>query len=128
MQRACDSCGQQYETKRATSRFCGERCKKRAQRGHVIDMRDTRPATPVVTGLTAATRSELEEAGRAETALGQAALALAARIESGADTGSAVASLTREGRATLEAATANAARAASPLDELRSRRAKRLGA
>jgi hypothetical protein len=73
-----------------------------------------------------AVRRELDVAGRGASALGQAALLLAERIDAGTDTGSVVAALSRELRATLEAAT----RAASPrrpdrVDELRQRRQRR---
>ncbi len=101
MKRTCESCGGPYEAVRATARFCSERCRKRAQRGHVIDL----PA-PVVSGapdtaLSARVAAELTEAGRLDTSLGQGALVLARRIEEGRDTGTAVAALMRELRAVL---------------------------
>jgi hypothetical protein len=65
--------------------------------------------------------TELEQAGRAETYLGAAALALADRI----DQSTAVmgfAALVKELRVTMEAATAGARATADPVDELRARR------
>ena len=79
---------------------------------------------PVTAGSVAnLTRSELETAGRLETALGQSALAIAVRIDA-ADTeaGSAMAALVREHRAALAEALKGAYAVANPLDELRARR------
>ena len=71
-------------------------------------------------------RAELEGVGRLETSLGQAALVLAQRIEGVRESGSAVASLTREMRATLVEATRGAkaqeSRLESYRDELAARR------
>ena len=123
MQRQCEACGATYEAKRSTSRFCpGSTCRSRARRGAKVSQ--LRPDAPEA-GLVAAVRRELVDADRLETALGQAAVGLAERITSGADTGSAVASLTRELRVTLEAATAGARVAASPLAQMRDELAER---
>ena len=77
-------------------------------------------------GLSDAVRAELMEAGRLETSLGQAALVLAVRVEGGRDTGAAIASLTREMRATLleavKGAKAQSSRLESYRDELAARR------
>jgi hypothetical protein len=77
----------------------------------------------------ASTLQELVSAGRESTALGQAALLLAYRIErSQMDTGAGVASLVKQHGATLAEALKGATQAKSGLDELRSRRdAKRAG-
>lgn len=72
-------------------------------------------------------QAELDAAGRADTYLGAAALALADRI----DQSTAVmgfAALVKELRATMDAALAGVKKVADPLDELRARRdAKRTG-
>ena len=68
---------------------------------------------------------ELEEAGRLETALGQATLTLARRIDANRDTGSAMASLSRELRVTLEQAVAGARVPTSPLARMRDELAER---
>jgi len=68
-----------------------------------------------------AVRAELEAAGRVDTYLGRAALALAVRI----DYSTAVmgfAALVKELRATMQAATEGVVVAADPIDELRARR------
>ena len=120
--RSCDVCAAPYEAARATSKFCGATCRQRAQRGHTGDV----PHEPT-SGTIAAVRAELEAAGRLETHLGQAALALAGRIDS-ATAVMGFAALVKELRATMEAALANVREAADPVDELRSRRdAKRAG-
>jgi hypothetical protein len=77
--------------------------------------------------LAAATQAELDRAGRLGSAVGQAALALARRIDaSQGETGSALAALVREHRATLAEAVKDAEVAADPLDELRNRRERKL--
>lgn len=81
--------------------------------------------------LTLATKAELERAGRVDCSAGQAALALAGRIDRSAfsaETGTAVASMVRELRASLAAATADVAPAADPVDELRERREQKRAA
>jgi hypothetical protein len=66
--------------------------------------------------------AELQAAGRADTALGQQALALAERVNNPRDTGSAIAALSKELRAVMVEALKGAEVAADPLDELRARR------
>ncbi len=70
-----------------------------------------------------ATLAQLVEAGREDTTLGVTALALAGRIDSGQDSGSALAALAKQLESTLESATKGANVVASPMDELRARRA-----
>lgn len=75
--------------------------------------------------MAAAVARELEAVGRLDSVLGQVALLLAGRIDVGVETGSGMASLTRELRATMQAATAGAAgvdRLGELRDDLRSRR------
>jgi hypothetical protein len=70
---------------------------------------------------------ELADAGRLESSLGQQALMLAERIGvSRMDTGSSVASMSRELREVMVRALEGAKVAADPLDELKSRRDRRL--
>jgi hypothetical protein len=68
------------------------------------------------------TARELEDAGRLDTVFGQAALVLARRIESPMETGSSIASMTKQLRETMVDALKGAAVAADPLDEIRARR------
>ncbi len=96
MNRECDACGTEYEAQRKTSQYCSTRCRMRASR---------RPETAVAAeapdgdGLLNALRCELAAAGRLETALGQQAIALAVKLASPFDTGSAMAAVSRELRA-----------------------------
>lgn len=72
--------------------------------------------------LSKATLAALEEAGRTDTPAGRAALLLARRLDmTTADTGSSIAALVREHRATLAAALANA-QTGDRVDELKERR------
>lgn len=77
--------------------------------------------------LAAATRATLDEAGRADSPAGVSALLLAAKLDLGGDTGSAMAALAKQHLAALEEALKDAPRAEDRVDELRARRAKRLG-
>lgn len=103
MQRACESCGETFEARRSDRMYCGERCKKRAQRGHKAGTVVPLPSGTVGTAssLVEAVRAELEEADRLESWLGQQALTLATRIAAGQDTGSGLAALNREFRSTM---------------------------
>jgi hypothetical protein len=77
--------------------------------------------------LTAATLTELEDADMATSSLGQAALLLARRLDTPTmDTGSSIAALVREHRATLTAAVGAGTRAVDPLDQLAMQRRLRL--
>src|ERR1044072_6203140 len=100
MTRACDVCGKSYEAQRASSRYCSSSCRARKAQGATV--REMRPPAESASesGVVAATRRELEAAGRLDSALGQAALVLARRVESDRDTGSAAAALVKEWRAT----------------------------
>lgn len=130
MTRACAWCGHTFEAKRPTAKFCSSNCRAKSSNA---SKRAPRPAPaevppvplPVASGLVAAVRAELEAAERDATALGAQALALAARIDTGADTGSAIAALSKELRAVMDSALAGAAKAADKLDELSERRKRK---
>lgn len=130
MQRPCDQCGKSYDAKRPNSRFCGDGCRQRHKRTPELAVTSLPvSAEPTATGTVhAATLTELEAAGRSTTALGTAALALAARIDLGADTGSALASAVKALGETLTAATKGAQVARTQLDEVRARRDAKRGA
>jgi ubiquinone biosynthesis protein COQ9 len=80
---------------------------------------EPRPGGEVFT----AALEQLTEAGRESTTLGKMALALAARLDANQDSGGAMASMAKQLEATLESATKGANVVASPMDELRARRA-----
>ena len=129
MQRKCASCGRSYVAARPNSKFCGDTCRKRAQRSPKRST--TKPVEPILsipTGLGSVTARELDAADRLDTVLGQAALVLARRIESPMETGSSIASMTKQLRETLADALKGAQQVADPLDEIRARRdSKRAG-
>lgn len=131
MSRACDSCGSLYEPLRRTSRYCSGKCRKRAQRSGLAKPQTAdRPSAPAASGsLHAAVLAELKDASKDTAALGQACLALARRIDGGAsESGSAIAALTRELRASLESALKVPTGSGDLLDELARKRQERLAA
>jgi hypothetical protein len=118
MRKACAFCGDGFAAQRSTAKYCSRKCNVAASKAR------TRPvlaSAAGVAGTVASVQAELEAAGRADTYLGSAALALAERI----DRSTAVmgfAALVKELRSTMAAALAGAAVAADPLDELAARR------
>lgn len=127
MDRPCDVCGSVYDAKRPNSKYCGDTCRKRAQRGSVPADEQVPTLVPELEAgpVESALLGELTEVERAATALGQAALALARRVDIGRDTGAGLASLVKQLEATAKAATANVKSAASPLDQMRDELAER---
>ena len=125
MSRECVICGKPFEAVRHQARYCGPNCRKRAQRGAAgVQKLPKVPAAAVENaGLVDSVTAELVSVGRLNTALGQAALALATRMEtSTVDTGAGLASMSRELRAVMAQAMGGAAAGADPIDELRTRR------
>lgn len=123
MQKQCASCGRPFEAKRQAAKFCGDTCRKRAQRGpaQLSAVPDVDPPEDPVGGkLTKATTAELEAAGRLESALGVAALTIAQRIDGFGlmDTGAGVAALIKEHRAALAEAVKDAEQTADALDQI----------
>lgn len=118
----CASCGRTLEGGTKRRRYCDDRCRQRAKRGATIRALDSEAPGSVV----AATRAALEAVGRLDTPAGAAALVLAERLDRGGDTGSAVAALVRELRATLAESTADAPVEDSALEGLRRTRYERL--
>jgi hypothetical protein len=131
VQQTCEACGGSFEPKNTLGRYCKRadcvraraRDRKRRQLGMVVPMRPSEQGAD--SALVAAVRAELDDAGRTGSVLGQQALHIATRLEAGEALGSAVASLHKELRATMEAAL-KTAEVAGPVDELRRKRAERL--
>ena len=126
MRRSCDHCGVEYEAKTARSKYHATKCRVAAgeARRHapVVEFprrEDDRPG-----GLVASVRATLDAVDRANSPLGQSALLLAAQVEAGGHTGSALAALNRELRATLAEASRGTVRSsvAQMRDELAERR------
>jgi len=132
MDRECDACGRSYVARRATSRFCGGTCQKRAERARAAGTplravpHDDLGAAP--SELVQAVTRELEAVGRLGSVAGQIALVLARRIGSRRETGAATASLARELSTTMDKALGGVAQAADPLDEIRARRDRKRSA
>lgn len=109
MDRECESCGNTFTAKTARHRFCKSTCRVAAHRspaktGRAAATKDAEapPRTRGATGpptqhpgsLTASVAAELTDLEAIDTVRGRAALALAYRIESPLETGSAAASMT----------------------------------
>ena len=140
----CATCGDEFDARRSTARFCSDKCRVRAHRAKgprlpaEVKIAAARPApaaapAPAPDGepptVEEAVRRELDKAERTGTVFGQAALVLARRLDQPAmDTGSAVSSLVKQLSATLEQALAGVESAGDQVDELRARRDRKLGA
>lgn len=133
MKRSCEACGGEYEAIRNTARYCGERCRKRGQRGHRVKPPRRAAEQPVsaspspspseveVGGVAVVVRETLAAVNRDGTYLGALAVSLAARIdESTAAMG--LAPLAQQLRSTMDAALEGTGQVADALDELRARR------
>lgn len=118
MTRACDVCGAPFVAQRSTARYCGATCRQRSRRG----ARVTRLRLPREGGVAGAVHAELVDAGMLDHWRGQLALLLARMLEDMPPTmGSAIASLSKELRATLTEAQTAAPRKPDTLDEIRAR-------
>jgi hypothetical protein len=123
----CQVCSKEFETKSTRAKFCGSTCRSRGHRsGTSASVEPIRPPVDpdAVAPLLAATRSELEAAGVAETALGQQAIELARRMSDPRAMGLSVAPISKELRSVMAEAMKDAP-VASGLDELRARRARK---
>jgi len=124
MQRNCAVCDVPFEAQRYQAKYCGDTCRKRAQRGGIAGKTES-VAPPVdrkVAGLIDAVTAELEAAGKANSVAGQHALELASRIVNAPGMNTGVAALSKQLQAVLAEALRGATHAANPLDELRARR------
>jgi hypothetical protein len=127
--RACVKCGGPLplQSGRGRRRI---RCESCAPSRNPTAVRPTLAQLPIGgESLLDATTSELRAAGMETSALGQAALLLARRIEDGQDGGAAVASMVKQWQDTMGRATAGVEPAAVPLaDQLKARRDARRNA
>ena len=127
------ACGAEFDARNPRAKYCSDRCRKRAQRGggEVVALpmpAHDEPEPERGGGVERTTRAALTEAGRIETPMGQACLALARRIDfPGPDTGSALAALVARLESSLAVATRGAGATSAPnalRDELAARRAQ----
>lgn len=140
MQVTCEcGCGKVFEGQRRSARFASATCRKRASRapkqsaGQVVGTREPRaevagtptlfaePESPPTSEFEAATRRELAAVGQADSMLGQQVLIVARRMSSGAETGSALATLSKE-HSRLMGVLGAGARHVDPVDEVSRRR------
>ncbi len=122
---ACAVCGKQFEASSPRAKYCpGTACRKRGSRAgmsEVVPVAVIPPSAPPTQALLDATRRELEQAGVADTALGQQAIELARRMSDPRAMGLSVAPISKELRSIM-ADVLKAAPQASKLDELRAKR------
>lgn len=137
--------GKVFLARRASAKYCSERCKKRAQRDpsrvHVGPASGTAQPLAAVTRLAAPessgaagggvwrlTHDALEAVGRLNTVPGAIALALAQKLDDpGLDTGSSVAALARQLQLSMDRALDGADVEQSPLERRRLQRESRVG-
>lgn len=130
MRKHCTVCSAEFEAKRNTAKYCSRRCSVRASRQPkpAASAQPQMPPDPDAE-LWTATLAELDAAGRVNSASGRAALLLARRLDMQVvDSGSSLAAMVREHRTALADAVKGSGRAANPMDELRARRERKLGA
>jgi hypothetical protein len=130
LEQLCALCKKPFSAQRSSAKYCSGSCRARWAQGERPTPDDETSSGGLSLGaVAAATSRELSDAERLDTALGQAALRLAERLDSGRETGAAAAAVTRELRATLADALKGATRVQSPVeaarDELARRRAAR---
>lgn len=90
----CAQCGEEFEAKRSTAKFCGPRCRQQSRRA--MPAAKVAPTDEGLPPILVVTRAEVERLKKVDTVLGQQALELAARLASPKDTGSAIAAVSRE--------------------------------
>ncbi len=122
MRRECAVCSAPFDAIRPQAKYCGDTCRKRAQRGGiagpVVRVEVERPPS----GLVDTVRAALEAAGRVDTIAGQHALELANRIVNAPGMNTGVAALSKQLSVVVAEALRNSAQSTNPLDELRARR------
>ena len=131
----CATCKDPFEAMRASATYCSDRCRKRKGKADVVDLpaadaeAETPSSAPEPGPVEAATAAELTEAGKFESALGQACIVLARRLDSSTfENGGALATLAARLETTLATLTKGAGKKTSPQglrDEVAERRAAR---
>lgn len=97
----CSHCGTAFEAQSPRASYCSSSCRGKAARHRERHGDNATPAkpeaqAPQLGALVSQTAADLAKLGVIDTIPGRAALALAYRIESPMETGSAAASMTRE--------------------------------
>jgi hypothetical protein len=137
MEATCARCAQTFSARSKRARFCSPKCRTQATRARARGEAETLPSkakpkrTPKpqadapISGTLGAVVAELRGAGRLDSSAGQAAVALARRIDDGAESSAGLAALTREMRAAMAEALSRVEASGDALDELRARREAR---
>lgn len=116
----CAECEVEFEGRNSRAKFCGPTCRKRAgrraQAAAAAPTKRKRRTAAAGGDFEAATRRELERLGKVDSMLGQQALVIARRMGNATETGSAVATLSKE-HSRLMSAVASGASVADPVDE-----------
>ena len=77
----CAGCGQAFQAKRRSAKWCSDRCRKQARRADPsAEPESLSEELPRLVGLVETLRAELDAAGIADTVLATLALELAARL------------------------------------------------
>lgn len=133
----CATCGKPIDARHSKRKYCDDRCRKNKGKADVVELTppadttetpDAPPAKDREPGpVEAATAAELEEAGKLGSALGQACIVLARRLDlSTFENGGALSALTARLEATLATVTKGTGKRTAPQslrDELAERRA-----
>jgi len=128
MERSCAQCGKSFDAVRPSAKFCGATCRQRSKRAGLSVasiVPDSGPDGEDESPLVGVTRRTLDEAGVLDTVSGAQALILAARVGSAHETGAAVAALSKQLQALVDAALASVSRA-DQMDEVTRRRDEKL--
>ncbi|TIC78789.1 hypothetical protein [Nocardioides sp. GY 10127] len=116
----CAQCGEKFEGKRSTAKFCGARCRQQSRRAAPAEQ--AAAIRPDRLGVVEIVATELASMGKTNTVLGAQALQLAERLTSSKDTGSAIAAVSRELDRVMVRLSAGAAKQEDQLASARRRR------
>lgn len=133
--RTCERCRRPFTAVNSSARFCSASCRAMAakDRSKGRGVAPVTTVTPVTTpdaqpessiSVLEAVRRKLDAAGEADSPAGRMALTMAARADSGQDSGSALAALMKQLAVTLEDAVGRVV-AGDPIDEVREARERR---
>ena len=124
MIRECEGCGEDISHLRPVAKSCSSKCRKRRSARILVG----NSPEPIDSPLVDQTILTLTQKGLLDSFEGQLALVLATRIaRSSLDSGSSMASLSKEFRQLMNDPKIQAVQAQDPLDELRARRKLRDG-
>lgn len=123
MQRKCDRCGKSFVGQRSTAKYCSASCRSLASQTRVRGREVVQLPAPVPassSGVVAAVEAELLAAGKLSSYGGQLAMRLAHRLDvSTADTGSALAAVSKELDRVMVALLSDVRKEPDALDEIR---------